>query len=69
MPAANSTPISRTAALSPATALSRSTSPDGSLAPDSRTTRSSVRMLVIGMIPAMIGTSQPAAATLSRSRR
>ena len=48
---------------------SRSASPGGNLAPDSSTTRSSVRMLVTGMIPAMIGTSPPAAATRSRSRR
>jgi len=69
MPAAYSTPTSRTAALSSATARRRSVSPGGTLAPDSSTTRSSVRMLVTGMIPAMIGTVPPAAATRSRSRR
>jgi len=39
------------------------------LAPDSRTIRSSVFMLVTGMTPGMIGTSQPAAATRSRNRK
>ena len=69
MPAAYWTPISRAAATSPAAARTWSATASGNRAPDSTTICSSVRRLVIGMIPGMIGTWQPAAATRSRSRR
>ena len=66
---AYSIPIERTAAGSSLTARMRSASSGGKAALLSCANRSICRTLVTGMISGMIGVSQPAAATRSRSRR
>ena len=70
---ATSTPNARTAALSsgrsPSRAVNRSIRSAGNAWPDSCTIRVICRTPVTGITPAMIGTSQPLAATRSRSCR
>ena len=62
-------PSSRTAFGSCAISANRAPSSAGNGAPVNCSERSMVPMLVTGISPARIGTSQPAAATRSRSRR